>query len=173
LGLDLLSFADRIVPDGEGDEAGEEMEEEDLEMDDEDLEDLASDLDEVRYFLKSLSRVSNKTFQEFAGFGDEEDDQLEDFNTTDEEPEDDIDNLTKANTARNSASRAPQEPKDAIPIEPIPTPSTAVSTPAAASTSKYIPPHLRNLIPKTDEPKVEKTVEQIKLERKLQGLLNK
>jgi hypothetical protein len=40
-----LSFADKIVPDGEGDE--EEMEE-DEEMDEEDLEDLPLDLDEVR-----------------------------------------------------------------------------------------------------------------------------
>ncbi|KAJ9099690.1 hypothetical protein QFC20_005622 [Naganishia adeliensis] len=148
---DLLSFADRIVPDGE-DEEGEEMDEEDLEMDDEDLEDLPSDLDE-----------------QFAGFGDEEDDQLEDFHTTDEEPEDDVNDLTKANTARNSAPSIPQEPKP----NRYRRHQQRRRRPAAASTSKYIPPHLRNLIPKTDEPKVEKTVEQIKLERKLQGLLNK
>jgi hypothetical protein len=111
-----------------------------------------------------------RILQDFATFEDEEDDQLEDFQTTDEEPEDEVDELTKANTARNAEeSKSPIAPEPT----PAPTPTTATSTPSAASTSKYVPPHLRNLIPTTDAPKVEKSVEQIKLERKLQGLLNK
>lgn len=43
-GVDLLSFADKIVPDGEDD--GEEMEDE--EMDEDDMEEMPSDVDEVR-----------------------------------------------------------------------------------------------------------------------------
>ncbi|KAI5449654.1 suppressor of glycerol defect [Naganishia albida] len=144
---DLLSFADKIVPDGEGD--GEEMEDE--EMDEDDMEELPSDVDE-----------------DFTGFEDEQDDQLDDFNTTDEDSEDDMAELTRANTARNAI---PQEPKPETPRDPIPTSTPSAATPVAAS--KYVPPHLRNLIPTMDAPKVEKSVEQIKLERKLQGLLNK
>ena len=77
-----------------------------------------------------------------------------------------MDSLTRANTALNS-----------VPVVSDPTlgvvSPTATPTSAPAAPSKYIPPHLRGLIPATTEAKVEKTAEQVKLERKLQGLLNK
>lgn len=78
-----------------------------------------------------------------------------------------MDSLTRANTALNSAPAVPDLTHGAV------TPATEPTSAPAVAPSKYVPPHLRGLIPATTEAKVEKTADQVKLERKLQGLLNK
>lgn len=92
--------------------------------------------------------------------------------------------LTKANTTSNAVTHdAPSSsPEKAAPSPSTATtgltPTTTASPPSATEKGKYVPPHMRALIASSTEAdngtkKVEKTQEQVKLERRLQGLLNK
>ncbi|KAJ9102045.1 hypothetical protein QFC19_004973 [Naganishia cerealis] len=164
---DLLNFADTIVPFGEaddedGDEAGDGLEEdeEDLEMDDD---------------------VSASEHDD-----EEEEEPLDAFYTSDSDNEGDEASattaaLTKTNTNRNASlldaptPNAPAFPETAVPPSTI---NLRESTPASAGqeAGKYVPPHVRALLAAAapeNAGKVEKTQEQVKLERRMQGLLNK
>ncbi|KAJ9118524.1 hypothetical protein QFC24_006178 [Naganishia onofrii] len=170
---DLLNFADTIVPFGEEEDDEDLLEDEDHEEEDDEMEDLDMDDDDV-------SRDDNA----------EEDEGLEAFYTSESENDDeDMEEerrkaLTKANTTSNAVTHdAPSSsPEKAAPSPSTattePTPTTTASQPSATEKGKYVPPHMRALIASSTEAdngtkKVEKTQEQVKLERRLQGLLNK
>ncbi|KAJ9092107.1 hypothetical protein QFC21_006973 [Naganishia friedmannii] len=168
-GLDeLLSFADTIVPFGDDAEDDEEelLDGEDEEqMEEMEMDDVFSEDDEAQ-----------------------EDEELEAFYTSDSDNADDMDDqdstaaLTRANTNVNATTSSTQTallPRQASPpIQPTSTTTTRTQS-SEIEKGKYVPPHMRALIASSTEvengtaKKVEKTEEQVKLERRMQGLLNK
>jgi nucleolar MIF4G domain-containing protein 1 len=189
--IDLLSFADKVARGSSSSKGKSQQTASAFESEDDAAMDGFSDLEDEDMMSLGSEDEDSEMDEDQDSFGDEEelsddlaeeDDDLASFFTDDEGDDNESDEELRRNTERNARTAN-------MDIEPVPEPVPSPVAVPAPPTGKYIPPSLRKLQQAIAAPSEagppsssstlkspegqQKSEQQVRLERKIQGLLNK